>query len=420
MMYALVDCNNFYASCERVFNPSLNGKPVVVLSNNDGCVIARSNESKALGIPMGANEFEYRQLFKEKNVVVHSANFTLYGDMSYRVMTILNRYSPEVEEYSIDEAFLKFDGFDKYNLQSYCDDIRRKVTKGTGIPITIGVAPTKALSKVANKIAKKYPVETKGVYIIDTEEKRIKALKWLKVDDIWGIGRQHSKKLKLIGVFTALQFTELNDEYVKKTFSVVGLRLKHDLMGKPTLDLDDVKNKKSIACTRSFDTMYSEYEQLRERIVTFAVKCAEKLRSQGSCCNALQAFITTNYHRQDLEQHSTSRVLKLPYPTNSNIELAEFAEYALKDMYKPGFKYKKAGVIVIDFSDQDKPQENMFLNSDPRHIPVMKAVDSINARYGSHNIRLASQGKEVWKMRQGKLSPRYTTNIDHIITVHVH
>ena len=191
-------------------------------------------------------------------------------------------------------------------------------------------------------------------------------------------------------------------------------------MGKPTLDLDEIKNKKSIACTRSFDTMYSEYDQLRERIVTFAVKCAERLRDQGSCCNMLQAFITTNYHRQDLEQHSTSRVMKLPYPTNSNIELAKFAELALKDMYKPGFRYKKAGVIVLDFSDQDKPQKNMFLNSDPRHVAVMKAVDKINARDGSHTIRLASQGKKVWKMKQGKLSPRYTTNIKDILTVQLH
>ncbi len=419
-MYALVDCNNFYASCERVFNPALNGKPVVVLSNNDGCVIARSNESKALGIPMGANEFEFHQLFKEKNVIVHSSNFALYGDMSFRVMTILNRFSPDVEVYSIDEAFLKFVGFENYDLNAYCLEMKRKVTKGTGIPISIGIAKTKALSKVANKIAKKFPVETKGVYLIDTDEKRIKALKWLKVEDIWGIGRRYAEKLNLIGVFNALQFIELNDEYVKKVFSVVGLRLKHDLMGKPTLDLDEIKNKKSIACTRSFDTMYSEYDQLRERIVTFAVKCAERLRDQGSCCNMLQAFITTNYHRQDLEQHSTSRVMKLPYPTNSNIELAKFAELALKDMYKPGFRYKKAGVIVLDFSDQDKPQKNMFLNSDPRHVAVMKAVDKINARDGSHTIRLASQGKKVWKMKQGKLSPRYTTNIKDILTVQLH
>lgn len=417
-MFALIDCNNFYASCERVFNPDLNGKPIVVLSNNDGCVIARSNESKALGIPMGANEFEFRQFFAEKKVVVHSSNFPLYGDMSFRVMTILNRYSPDVEEYSIDEAFLKFEKFESYDLQSCCEGMRREVKKNTGIPVSVGVAPTKALAKVANRIAKKFPERTKGVYIIDTEVKRIKALKWLKIEDVWGIGGQHTKRLNLMGVFTAYDFTQLPDAWVRKHLTVVGLRLKRDLEGKPTIPMDDVKLKQTIATTRSFDWMYSDYEQVRERIVTFAALCAEKLRKQKSCCNVLQAFITTNFHRKDLEQYTASRCVKLPFPSNSSIELAEYAELALKDMFLDGFRYKKAGVIVMDFTEQDKPQENMFINSNPKHIPVMKAVDAINKRYGRHEIHLASQGKILFKMKQDRLSPRYTTNIKDIITVH--
>ena len=417
-MYALVDCNNFYASCERVFRPDLNGKPIVVLSNNDGCVIARSNESKALGIPMGANEFEFRQLFDEKKVHVYSSNFPLYGDMSFRVMTILNQYSPEVELYSIDEAFLKFDKFGSYDLQSYCEGMKRKVTKCTGIPVSVGVAPTKALSKVANRIAKKFPERTKGVYLIDTEEKRVKALKWLKIEDVWGIGGQHTKRLNLMGVFNAYEFTQLPDAWVRKHLTVIGLRLKRDLEGKPTIQMDDVKPKQSIATTRSFDWMYSDYEQVRERIVTFAALCAEKLRKQKSCCNILQAFITTNFHRKDLEQYSAARVVKLPFPTNSSIELANFAELALKSMFREGFRYKKAGVIVMDFTEQDKPQENMFINSDPRHKQVMKVMDTINARYGRQNIRLASQGKKLFKMKQERLSPKYTTNFKDIITIH--
>ena len=283
-MFALIDCNNFYASCERVFCPDLNGKPIVVLSNNDGCVIARSNEAKAAGIPMGAPAFEYEKLFQQHNVQVFSANFALYGDMSNRVMTILSDYSPDMEIYSIDECFLKLKGFENYNLQDYGEQMSYKVTKWTGIPISVGIAPTKALAKIANRIAKKYPNQTKGNYIIDSEEKRIKALKWLKVEDVWGIGRQHSKRLNAIGVKTAFDFTQLDDEFVKKQMAIVGLRLKHDLQGIPTLDLEETQIKKNIATTRSFETNYTEYEQLAERISTFASSCAEKLRKKLRCC----------------------------------------------------------------------------------------------------------------------------------------
>ena len=223
-MFALVDCNNFYASCERVFRPDLIGKPIVVLSNNDGCVIARSNEAKAVGIPMGAPAFEYEKVFSTHGVKVFSANFALYGDMSQRVMDILSDYSPDIEIYSIDEAFLKLEGFERYNLDSYSREMRKRVTKWTGIPVSVGIAPTKALAKLANRIAKKFPKETNGVYCIDSEEKRIKALKWLKVEDVWGIGKQHSKRLNAINVHTAFDFTQLDDSWVKKYMAVVGIR----------------------------------------------------------------------------------------------------------------------------------------------------------------------------------------------------
>ena len=242
-MFALIDCNNFYASCQRVFEPHLIGKPIVVLSNNDGCVIARSNEAKALGIPMGAAAFEYKKLFEDNNVFVYSSNYALYGDMSSRVMNLLMNYSPEIEIYSIDEAFLKFKGFELFNLEEIGHKMRCTVTKGTGIPVSIGFAPTKALAKVANKIAKKYPERTKSVYAIDTEEKRIKALKWTKIEDVWGIGRQHAKRLKAKSIFNAFQFTQLSDDWVRKEMAVVGLRLKHELEGKPTQDLEETKTK---------------------------------------------------------------------------------------------------------------------------------------------------------------------------------
>ena len=293
-MFALVDCNNFYASCERVFRPNLNGKPVVVLSNNDGCVIARSNEAKTFGIPMGAPAFKFKEVFEKQNIHVFSSNYALYGDMSNRVMNLLSAYSPDIEIYSIDEAFLQFKGFDNFDLQSYCENIKKTVDKGTGIPISIGVAPTKALSKVANRVAKKFPDRTGGVYIIDSEEKKIKALKWLAIGDVWGIGRQHTKRLQFLNIKTGFDFINLPDAMVRKQMSVVGLRLKHELEGKQTLKLDKVKTKKAIATTRSFDKMYSDYETIRERISTFAVSCAEKLRKQKSSCNLIMVFIHTN------------------------------------------------------------------------------------------------------------------------------
>ncbi len=419
-MFALIDCNNFYASCERVFRPDLNGKPIVVLSNNDGCVIARSNEAKNLGIPMGAPAFEYEKLFNHHKVHVFSANFALYGDMSNRVMTILSDYSPQMEIYSIDESFLKLKGFDLFNLQSYGEEMRKKVTKWTGIPISVGIAPTKSLSKLANRIVKKYPEQTKGCYIIDSYEKRIKALKWLKIENVWGIGRQHTKRLQAQNVFTAYDFTQLSDDWVKNNLTIVGLRLKHDLQGIPTLDLTEAQMKKNIATTRSFETNYTKFEELAERVSTFASSCAEKLRKQKSCCNSLMVFIHTNGHRKDLPQYSRNIVVKLPFATNSTIELSGFALKALKKIFKDGYAYKKAGVIVQDFTPENRIQQTLFDNRNERHIPLMQTIDKLNLQFGQQKIRLASQDtKRVWKMKQQKLSPHYTTNLNDIITINV-
>lgn len=419
-MFALIDCNNFYASCERVFRPDLNGKPIVVLSNNDGCVIARSNEAKALDIPMGAVAYKYEEIFEKNKVKVFSANFALYGDMSNRVMSIIEDFSPGVEIYSIDEAFLKLTGLEYLDLTDYGQKMREKVKKWTGLPISVGIAPTKALSKVSNRIAKKFPDRTKGVYTIDTEEKRIKALKWLKIHDVWGVGRQYAKLLNRYNVFNAYEFTQLSDEWVKKKMTVMGLRLKHDLQGTPTLDLDEFQEKKSIATTRSFEKNYNTFAQLRERVSTFAFKCSEKLRSQNSNCNSIMVFINTNRHRKDLPQYHRNIVMKLPYPTNSGIELSKFATKALKHIFKQGYNYKKAGVVVQDISPASQYQTTLFDNRDERHIPLMKAVDKLNSLFAQQKVRLASQdAKRIWKMRQEKLSPRYTTNLNDIITINL-
>lgn len=417
-MFALIDCNNFYASCQRVFEPHLIGKPVVILSNNDGCVIARSNEAKALGIPMGAPAFEYKKLFEENNVYVYSSNYALYGDMSSRVMNILSTFSPEIEVYSIDEAFLRFVGFNYLNIEEYGKIIQRTVTKGTGIPISVGFAPTKALAKVANKIAKKYPERTKSVYVIDTEEKRIKALKWTKIEDVWGIGRKHTKRLQAKNIINAYQFTQLSDDWVRKEMSVVGLRLKHELQGKPTLDMDAPKSKKMIATTRSFEKMYTKIEDISERVSTFTASCAEKLRTQNSHCNMIMVFVHTNYFRKDQPQYSRNIIIKTDFPTNSTIELNHYAQIGLKAIFREGYHYKKAGVIVMGLTPNNETQLSLFNTSNPKHQPLMSVIDKMNKSYGKNKVKFATQslGRQ-WKMKQEKLSKCYTTKINDVINI---
>lgn len=417
-MFALVDCNNFYASCERVFRPDLNGKPLVVLSNNDGCVIARSNEAKSLNIPMGAPAFKFKSVFKKHRIQVFSSNYALYADMSSRVMQGLSEFTPGVEIYSIDEAFLSFKGFENYDLEEYGRQIRRKVSKGTGIPLSVGIAPTKALAKLSNRIAKKFPERTQHVYFINSDKQRIKALKWLKIQDVWGIGRKHSERLHKIGVNNAFQFTQLPDAWVKKNMSIVGLRLKRELEGKSVLELEEQKNKKNIAVTRSFEKMYSDYEQIKERVVTFAVTVAEKLRRQNSVCNALMIFLHTNGFRKELPQYARNIIIDFPYASNSGPELAKFALAGLERIYKKGYRYKKAGVIALEIVPESPRQLTLFGGADPRLRKLMKAADDINDAYGQGTVKLAAQNlKKTWKMRQEKLSPHYSTRLSDIIKV---
>lgn len=419
-MFALVDCNNFYASCQRVFEPHLIGKPVVILSNNDGCVIARSNEAKALGIPMGAPAFEFKKLFDENNVFVFSSNYALYGDMSSRVMNILATFTSDIEVYSIDEAFLKFKGFELFNLDEYGLKIQKTVTKNTGIPVSVGFAPTKALAKVANKIAKKFPERTKSVYVIDDEEKRIKALRWTKIEDVWGIGRKHTKRLQAKNIFNAYQFTQLPDEWVRKEMAIVGLRLKKELEGKSTLDLESPKDKKMIATTRSFEKSMTKFEDISERVATFTASCSEKLRKQKSHCNMIMVFVQSNYFRKDQPQYSRNIVINTDFPTNSTIELNYYAQIGLKAIFKEGYNYKKAGVIVMGLTPNNETQLSFFNTSNPKHQPLMSVVDKLNKSYGKNKIKFANQslGRQ-WKMKQEKLSKSYTTRIDEIITVKV-
>ena len=416
-MFALVDCNNFYASCERVFNPSLQHKPIVILSNNDGCIISRSDEAKELGIPMGAPIFKYRKLLNTHNVQILSSNYSLYGDMSSRVMSILKQFTPDIQVYSIDESFLKLDGFENYDLPNYGVIIKDRILKWTGIPTCVGIAPTKALSKVANKIARKYPVETNGVYVIDSEIKITNALKWTKIKDIWGIGSKLSNRLSMKGCKNAYDFTQLPESWVKSNMSVVESRLQRDLLGIPTLNLEVQKSKKSIATTRTFEKPLFDIESIKERISTFSFVSGEKLRRQKSHCHMIIILLRSNSFREDLKQHYATKAISLPYPTNSSLVLSNYAIKAIESVFKKGIAYKKAGIILTGLVPSNNYQLNIFDWENSNHQPLMNAIDKINYKF-SNKIKLANQDlKKTWKMKQDYLSPNYTTNLQDIIKV---
>ncbi|MDM1299780.1 Y-family DNA polymerase [Empedobacter falsenii] len=417
-MFMLVDCNNFYASCHRVFEPSLTEVPIVVLSNNDGCVVARSNQAKDLGIPMGAAAFKYNDLFIKNKVQVFSSNYQLYADLSNRVATILSEFSPDIEIYSIDESFLKLRGFDRFNLVEYGIKIKDRIWQYTHIPVCVGIAPTKALAKVANRIAKKFPSHHHGVFKIETDEQIVKALKWLDIEDVWGIGRQISKRLRLIGVNKAFDFVKLSDEFIRSNFSIVELRLKKELLGISVLDLGEIQTKKSIATTRSFEITTASFDYLKERVSTFAVSSAEKLRKQHSNCNLVTVFVQTNFFKKDFPQYSRSITLKIPFETQSSITISKYATLALNQIFKEGYQYKRAGVIVSGILPESQKQFSLFDFENPKHIALMRSMDSINSKFGSATSKLASQDlKRTWKMKQERLSPCYTTKWNDLLKV---
>lgn len=421
-MYALVDCNNFYASCERVFQPQFVGKPVAILSNNDGCVISRSNEAKAVGITMGAPAFQIKELVKEKNVQLFSSNYALYGDLSNRVMAILGQFTPNLEIYSIDEAFLNFDGMTVLDYHDYGIQMKTRVQKWVGIPVCIGFAPTKALSKVANKIAKKFQDRTKGVYVIDSDEKRIKALKWTKIEDVWGIGYRMNKKMKVKNIVTALDFIAPQHEaWIRKEMGVMGLRLKYELEGKSVLDLEPlVEQKKSIATTRSFPKQIADFDLLRERVATFAAVCAEKLRKQNSCCHTIIVMLVVDKHTVQTSKYYFNMAVTLPFASNSTLTISNAAIDMLKKLHQGNehLKFKKAGVIVTELIDENKKQLQLFDEENPKHLLLMKVMDGLNNKIGDKKVKLATQNLSLtWNMKQNHLSPRYTTNFKDILEI---
>lgn len=417
-MIALADCNNFYASCERVFNPVVRNKPVVVLSNNDGCVIARSNEAKTLGIQMGAPAFKHRHIFEKHSVQIFSTNFALYGDFSSRVMSILAESVPQIEIYSIDEAFMDYSGLPE--PVEYAENVRCRVKQWTGIPVSIGIAETKTLAKVANRIAKK---EKKiGVVHLNCPYDIQDCLKKLPVSKLWGVGRRYAHKLELYGIRTAHELTQRSDGWIQKHMSIIGLKMVKELRGIPCFELESAwKRKKSICTSRTFGEEVHDFSQLSQALSTYAAMCGAKLRKQGSCAGIITIFILTNpFKHQCRVNYKGIRTIHLETPTNDSLEIVSISIAALRSIYRSDCIYKKAGVIVSKIVPQSQVQLSFFDNigNIEKRQHLMQAVDIVNDRYGRMKVRFAINGFErKWKLKQERLSPCYTTRISELIRV---
>ncbi|RNI30851.1 Y-family DNA polymerase [Rufibacter immobilis] len=418
-MFALVDCNNFYVSCERAFDASIKRKPVVVLSNNDGCIISRSQEAKDMGIKMGEPYFKRKQWLEEKGVRVFSSNYTLYGDMSSRVMELLNDFTPELEVYSIDEAFLRLDGLVHLNLKEYAQKIRGTIGRGLGIPVCVGIGPTKTLAKLANHLAKEKRQQSGGVWIIRTEREWEEALRAVWVKDVWGVGRQYAARLQAAGVERAFDLTQCSVDWVRRQLGgVVGVRVLKELQGKPCLQTVLPQEKKSIASTRSFGKPVQSLAQLQEAVAAYVTRAAEKLRRQGSAAGAITVFIHTNRYAP-VEQYFKSITLEMPVATDSTVELVQRAVEGVKQIFRPLIQYGKAGVVLTDLVPVQAVQPDLFAQSTVvAHQELMKSLDLLNQRWGSGTVVVAAVGmRQEWKMLKGMCSQRFTTHWNELLQV---
>ncbi len=414
-MFALIDCNSFYASCERIYRPDLDGKPIVVLSNNDGCVIARSPEAKAIGIPMGMPEYQCRELIKKHQVNLFSSNYAFYGDISQRVMNTLDELCPRIEVYSIDECFADMRGIRHEQLEPLGWQLKRTVAEWVKIPVCVGIAPTKTLAKAANKLAKK----AGGVLVIG-EDNRETWLQQLALEDVWGIGRQNATRLHEMGLKTAYDFTRLNRGWVRKQMTVTGERMLLELQGFSCASMLPQRDRKENICTsRSFGQVLTDIGPLSEAVATHAHRCGEKLRKQNSVAQMITVFLHTNRFRPDLPQYNPSFTLSLPVASSNTPELVGYAAAILKQIFKPGFRYVKAGVIVTGLIDAGQTQGNMFDTLDrEKRDGLCAAMDRLNARFGHDFVRTAAQGYDNrWKLKSNNLSPSYTTSWDCIPVV---
>lgn len=409
---ALVDCNSFFCSCERVFNPALMGKPVVVLSNNDGCIISRSDEAKALGIPMGAPLHEQQEVIRKHGVQVFSSNYTLYGDMSARVMSILRDEVPAIEVYSIDEAFLQLpESFTEQAARA----LRAKVLQWTGIPVCIGIGSTKLLAKAANRHAKRHKTVTGGVFEITGKEDQI--LTGMETGDLWGVGSNLVRRLKGMGVTTALELKQADPASIRKGMGVVGERMLRELNGIPCLELEEMPpDRKGVMASRSFGRPVEVLEELEEALANHVARAAEKIRRYGLLATRMEVFLRTNRFRKDDPQYCPGIGINLDRPTNSTSELMAAAQGLLHRIYRSGYRYKKTGIQLMSLVSEGEYQPELFDQPKASTIHVDKIVDEINRRLGdpkSPVITRASQGTsrsgKGWRMRSGRHSPHYTT-----------
>lgn len=417
-MYALADCNNFFVSCERVFRPDLEGKPVVVLSGNDGCVVSRSNEAKALGIKMGVPLYQIQGLVDKEGVVCFSSNFSLYGDLSDRVMSIIRRHTSRFEQYSIDECFFNIDHIPAEEQKRYCEQLVKDIRRGVGIPISIGIASSKTLAKVASKYAKKY-AGYHGVCEIRTEEQRQKALAGFEIGDVWGIGRKAKAKLAAAGITTALQFTERPATFAQGLLHKPGLMTWQELCGQDVIDITQLPMKQSITTSRTFATAISEQTLLEEQIANFCAHCARQLRLQQSAAQQIYVYAHTSAFRTDIEQHYLSELVTLPVATSNNQELISYALGAFRRAYRPGVLYKKAGVVLLKIIKETDVMPDLFDTQDrDRDKRLQRALDHIDDRHGKRSVILGSQlssSQQVYKTEHK--SPLYTTDIRDVITL---
>jgi DNA polymerase V len=412
---ALVDCNNFYVSCERIFRPDLARVPMVILSNNDGCVVSRSNEAKALGIKMGQPWFECKALAEEHGILAMSSNYALYADMSNRVMTILSDFSPHCEVYSIDESFVDLTGMPKIREVSYA--MRERVGMWTGMPVCVGIGPTKTLAKLANHVAKKHP-RSKGVFNYNalTREQKTNLLQRLPVEDVWGVGRKLTKRLASFGVINALDLREAHIPTLRAEFGVVMEKTQRELRETPCIKLEEVPaDKKQIVSSRSFGSMVTELPVLKDALSTFVANACSKLRAQKSHASVIQVFLGTNRFRKELPQYAPCLAVPLPYPTNDSLEVNRWAAFLCERMFKPDYQYKRAGIMLSEISPVSHSQGDLLEAVHADKHKLMEALDNLNVRYGRGAVKVSTQGAYAgWQMKQERKSPNYTTSWDDV------
>jgi DNA polymerase V len=422
-MYALVDCNSFFCSVEKVFHPGLEGKPVCVLSNNDGCIVALTPEAKKLGLHRGDPIFKVKDIVRKHGVTIFSTNMQLYAAMSKRVTNILRKSIHHVENYSIDESFCDLQGYEShFNLVELMRGVADRIKLWTDIPVSVGIAPTKTLAKVANKFAKKYD-GYRSVCIIDNEEKREKALSLFDLADVWGIGRQTLSKLNYLGISSPLEFANKSESWVRSHFNKPGIQTWLELNGTPCIDTTEVLRNQSICTSRSFGEMVSDLASLKASVATFASSCANKLRGQNAGARTVTVFLSSNRFREDLQQYANSATYTFITPTSDTLEITQAALAVIKEIYRPGILYKKSGVIVGDICDMSMLQMNLFdpVSNRKERSDLMKAIDELNHRYGLKTVKLMAEGesKQPWQVKCEHRSQNYLTDINEILTVRI-